>query len=261
VIQDVGVADLTPGSPTRRPRWGGIRVLSLLCACSVIAPPANAEWTVAALLGAAQTTRSSLILEQPPTLLSLVLAPIDYQGASFESPIYYAVRIAHVFGFAPMLSIEGEFIHMKVFAETTRRVSARGTLHGVSVDGPVVLADVVQRFSLSHGLNMVLGNVAVSRRFGQDRVSPFLKVAARGGVGPTVPHAESTVRGRSREGYELGALAFQGSTGIEVRVTKRVYAVGDYKFTRTRQRVGIADGQAETLISTHHLVFGAGFRF
>jgi hypothetical protein len=123
------------------------------------------------------------------------------------------------------------------------------------------LGDIVQRFSISHGLNMVLVNAVmrapVRRASSDGRVSWVGRI----GAGPTVPHAESTIAGITEEHYELGGLAIQAAGGIEMKIARGAHIIGEYKFTTTSQRVGVAGGTASARFATHHVVFGAGYRF
>ena len=73
-------------------------------------------------------------------------------------------------------------------------------------------------------------------------------------------HAESVVEGITHEGYELGALAVHGGAGIELRVTRSLALLAEYKFTRTRQSVDIDRGKAEGVFGSHHAVVGVGWK-
>lgn len=53
----------------------------------------------------------------------------------------------------------------------------------------------------------------------------------------------------------------QAAGRAEVRLVGGLYALGEYKFTRTRQRGRVAGGEAESLLRTHHGVFGLSYHF
>ena len=59
----------------------------------------------------------------------------------------------------------------------------------------------------------------------------------------------------------MGRLAWQVAGGIEIKLWRGLYALGEYKFTRTRQRGTIFSGEAESLLRSHHGVFGLSYRF
>lgn len=59
----------------------------------------------------------------------------------------------------------------------------------------------------------------------------------------------------------MGRLAWQVAGGVEFRLWRGLYALGEYKFTRTRQRGEIFSGRAQSLLRTHHGVFGLAYHF
>lgn len=224
------------------------------------APTARADWRVGAFLGSASTAASSIRLVQPASGTDLTFEPVTWDDESFVQPPYYGYRIGCSLPFAPRLSIEAEFIHLKIYADTAASVEVRGTDAGAPVDRAEPLDRTIERFSISHGVNFVLVNAVYRRPLGP-AASDRLTLTARAGLGPTVPHGESTIRGESRDRYELGALGWQVSAGVEVRVAGGLHALVDYKFTRTRQAVGVVGGTAHALARTHHVVFGAQYAF
>ena len=225
-----------------------------------VAPSAQAQWRVAAFLGSASNPSSSIHLIQPASATDLIYEPIAWDDESFVPPVYYGYRIGRSLPFAPRLSIEAEFVHLKMFADTSATARVRGTDRGVAIDRREAIDRTLERFSISHGVNFVFVNAVYRLPMGP-AAHPRLTLTARGGAGPTVPHGESTIRGESRDQYELGALGWQASGGLEVRIAGGFHALMDYKYTRTRQTVGVAGGTAGTLLRTHHVVFGAGYEF
>jgi hypothetical protein len=158
--------------------------------------------------------------------------------------------------------IEGEFIHLKAYGRTDRVARAIGTHGNVSIDEVIPISDIVQRFSISHGLNLVLVNAVARRTFGgSGGFRSRVQLEGRLGAGPTFPHAESVVEGVSEEGYELGAVALQAGGGVHLRLFRRTGIIAEYKFTRTSQRVTIDSGTARGAFTSHHGVFGVVWRF
>ena len=119
------------------------------------------------------------------------------------------------------------------------------------------MGDILESFSISHGLNFVLVNV-VTRRALARHAAPDGRVVlvGRAGLGPTVPHAESQIDGAVQEGYELGALGLHVAAGVDVRLGRRLSAIAEYKLTHTDQSVAISRGRASGALTSHHAVFG-----
>ncbi len=216
----------------------------------VTVAPAFADWTIAGFLGAANTRASSLTLTIPTEATDVSLSPIRYASESLEAPVYYGYRVAF-FPRSGWLGIEGELIHVKVVADTTRTVRVHGMWRGAPVDETMRLSSVIGDFSITHGVNLLLVN-AVMRR----RTSPHWTFTARLGAGGSVPHPESTIGGQHVEGYEWGAISIQGAAGLELRLGSGLSLVGEYKLTRSVQDVTVAQGTARTPLTTHHVVAG-----
>lgn len=244
--------------PTKR-LMRGSSLAALFVAATVT--PARADWTFGAFIGGALTRASSIHLAQDQPQTDVVLSPVHYRSESFDAPIYYGYR-AGIFPRSGWLGVEGEFIHVKVIADTTRMTSVTGVLDGRPVSEPRPLEDVIQRFAISHGVNLVLANV-VARYMGaaaRPSASRWI-LSGRFGIGASIPHPESTIAGVSREQYEWGALSLQGAGGVEFRLTKRLYLTGEYKFTRTVQQVSVINGTVRTPLRTHHLAAGVTGHF
>jgi len=225
-------------------------------------PPASAEWTAGVFAGASRTLDSSVAIAQPEDGTNVTISPVRYRSESFEPPIYYGYR-AGFFPAAGWFGLEGELIHMKVLAETNRTASIEGDLGGqtVAVTGP--MSFLVERFSISHGVNLILINAVARRRARVDAHagSPRWMLTARFGAGASLPHPESTVGGESVEGYEWGAFSAQVAAAAEIRIAGPLYGSGEYKLTRTVQDVSIARGSARTPLVTHHVAFGLSVHF
>jgi hypothetical protein len=83
----------------------------------------------------------------------------------------------------------------------------------------------------------------------------------RFGAGATVPHAESTIEGQADEHYQTGSPAIQLAGGAEVRLWRKLYWMGEYKYTRTREEVNVFSGTASSLLQSHHIVTGPVVHF
>lgn len=222
----------------------------------VTVAPAFADWTIAGFLGAAHTRASSLTLTRPAETTDVSLAPIRYASESFEAPVYYGYRVAF-FPRSGWVGVEGELIHVKVVADTTRPVRLQGLSRGVRVDETVPLSSIIEDFSITHGVNLLLVNAVARRRTGVDSAGRARwTLSARLGAGGSVPHPESTIGGQHVEGYEWGAMAVHGAVGVELRVVSRLSLIGEYKLTWSVQDVAVAEGRARTPLTTHHVVTG-----
>lgn len=224
------------------------------CAAALAtATPGLAGWRAGAYLGAAANHTSYVRIEQPARATAVDFRGVEYKGESFRPPVYYGYRLGYFF---QRFGIEAEFIHQKIYARTGRTVEVSGQWRGAEVKGRWPMEKFVEQFSISHGLNMLLANIVLEKRAGA-RTSVVLRL----GAGPTIPHPESSIQGEGRQQYELGRPAVQAAGGLEFHLWRGLYWLTEYKFTRTRQKVDIAAGTAETLVRSHHGVFGLGVRF
>jgi opacity protein-like surface antigen len=213
-------------------------------------------WVVAAYLGGARTRASDLTIAQPSIGNNLTFERVRFDSRSFDGPLYYGFRGGYFLDQLPWLGFEAEFTHLKVFSNPQQRVRVVGRRRGVPVDSELPLGAIVQQYSISHGVNLLLFNVAARHRLGERLI-----LSARAGLGPTLPHTESNVEGQAQEQYEIGSLGWQAAGGAEFKLWKNVYVLGEYKFTRTRQEGKIFSGTAESLLRTHHGVFGISYHF
>lgn len=222
---------------------------------------AHAEWVAAGFLGAAATHRAALEIEQPARRTALEIENVALADRSLESPLYYGYRLMWAPTSEARLGLEVEFIHLKVYADTDAAVHMHGVLHGHAIDGTLRLGEVVQRFAISHGLNLLLGNLIIRQPLARGASSARrLVFVGRLGAGPTIPHAETTVEGTTQEQYQWGSVAAQAAAGLEWRFARRLAAVAEYKLTGTPQRVRIPDGTASATIISHHVVAGVAWR-
>ena len=217
--------------------------------------PVRAEWTLTAYLGGAHTAQSSLRLQAAQLQTDLLLQPISYQTKPFQSPLYYGYRVGYFF--SRNFGLESEFTHLKVYAETDGIAYIAGTLHGVSMNETASINTVVQRFNITHGVNLLTANLVARKAFRQAGSSARFLLSGRVGGGATIPHPENEVLGISNnEHYEVGAPAWQVGAGLEVRLWHRLYADSELKYTRTHEKVDIAQGTAESPLKSTHAVVG-----
>jgi opacity protein-like surface antigen len=238
---------------------------TVLCAAIALlgmAAPARADWVVAGFIGGAATQAATLRIEQPALGSDFEVRDVAFAGRSFASPVYYGYRILWAGPRQARVGFEAELIHLKVYADAGALVPVRGTIRAAPVDGTMRFGEVVERFSISHGLNLLFGNLVLRQPIvGAGPVRDRRVVlAVRLGAGPTIPHAESTIGGRTQEQYEWGRVAGQIAAGVEYRVTAHLAAIAEYKVTATRQRVAVPDGSASASFTTQHAVAGIAWR-
>jgi hypothetical protein len=241
-----------------------VRIAAILAALVLGLPAAaRADWMVGAFLGHAWTLSSTVTLALPAQQTSVELSGVEYRGESFRSPQYYGLRGAWIPSARRWISIEGEWIHAKVFSETSRSVHAQGTLRGVPIDADITMRSFVQRLAMSHGMNFLLANVALRREVGPVDAQGARRLVAivRAGAGPMLPHAESTIDQIGRDQYETGGLGMQVGGGLEFSIWKGLGALGEYKFTRAKPEIDVSGGQATIPATSHHLVFGVSYGF
>ena len=204
-------------------------MVALLAVLSAMGLPAWAEWHMSGYLGGAHTQNTFLRISQPAQRTNLRFSDVDYAGESFEFPLYYGVRGGYFF--SRRIGLEAEFVHLKVFAQVNRVLPVEGELEGMAVSGLIPMSSIVSRFSISHGVNLLLGNVTLRQGFFRrpgDKLGRLL-LLGRFGVGGTIPHPESVVLGMGDQHYEGGSPAIQLSGGLEVRLWRGLYWLSEYK--------------------------------
>jgi lipid A oxidase len=224
---------------------------------------ARADWIVSAFGGAAHTQSSTMDLRLPAQGTQVTLHGVDYRGHSFQSPQYYGLR-GTWFPKGRWIGFEGEWIHAKVYAEVEGDVHANGTLRGAPIDAAIALSSIVNRISMSHGLNFILANVSARHGFGAVDANGDHRLVGvvRAGAGPTLPHAESQIDNVYFEQYEGGGLGVQVGGGIELSVWRGLGAIVEYKFTWASPDIEVANGgDAKIPSRTHHVAFGVQYRF
>ena len=195
-------------------------------------PAANAEWYLQGYLGASHTSPATLTLDLAASGVHSTFRDVQLDGRAFETPPYYGYRFGRTWA---RLGIEGELTHLKVFAHA-------GSL------GPLV-----ERFSISHGLNLLVASVVW-----RQPVSHRLRIVFRGGAGMAIPHGESRVAGVDQEQYELASIAFQSAVGPEFLVAQHARVFVEYKISTAAPQVGVSGGAISGRYTSQHLAAGMG---
>jgi lipid A oxidase len=222
-----------------------------------------AEVELSIFTGVALSQDSDLELMQAGGT-DLTFRDVSFEGRDFEIPPYYGVRglwfpseISH-WGFG------AEFFHMKLYAQTGDTVRVTGRRDGVGVDENERISDTLESFSLSHGLNYALADIVYRWQPGHrgedflGHLEPYVGV----GLGAVIPHVESNVNGRFAEEYQLHGPGVQALAGVNVRLTRHIGLMFEYKFTYANlDSLDIPGGSIEVTPLTHHLATGLTFSF
>jgi hypothetical protein len=193
-------------------------------------------WVLAAFLGNAWTAPNMLRLQRRGSAAA-EFDDVVYEDRSSRAPVYYGARVGRCLHGMRWLSIEGEFIHVKTYADSSR------------------LGAPMPHFAMSHGLNFALVDVAV--RVPVKR----MVIGLRSGVGPTIPHVEASIDSADLDAYQLGSLGWQAAGGVEVPVWNALFATGEFKWTRTAETLDVPGGRLAGTFTTRHLVAGIEWRF
>jgi hypothetical protein len=226
----------------------------------LLSQPARPEWVAAAYLGGARTAQTYLNIQSLEAATSLQIRPVSYSDKPFQPAIYYGYRAGYFF--TRHFGLEGEFNHLKVYAQTERNAQISGTLHGVAVNETAPIDSVVQLFNITHGVNLLLGNFVARKAFRWSGELARFILSGKVGAGITIPHPINEVLGVSNVGhYQVGSPALQIAAGFEMRLWRRLYADTEVKYTRTRESVDIVQGTAESLLRNTHFVGGFAWHF
>jgi len=235
-----------------------------LILCLFLTLPLRAEWRFEAYLGKASTLDADLKVEQPSRQNSLLFHEIEYADRSFRTPLYYGLRTGYFAGPCSNLGFEVEFIHAKLHSKSQQEVRVSGSREGEPIDTTMRLGEIVQDFSMSHGLNFLFFNLVGRGELFRNRDGQAGKaeIYGRVGIGPLIPHTESVIDGEEKEQYDLHGPAYQLAAGVGVEILEKLFLLLEYKFTYVKvNNAKVAYGHAESDVRTRHLVFGVGKKF
>lgn len=233
---------------------GRLIIINLLF---LYADSTHAQVHLTGFIGGTNTIPSDVRLHGPGDQ-GITFQQIHWQTESLRSPIYFGLRIEYQLRPLPWLGGEVEFIHAKVIADPEQVVLINYYMGGAAIDERAELRTNAEKLSVSHGMNYLLFNLTA--RFGLftglDRNESPLDIVVRLGIGPTIPHPETSIHGRRRSDYQYGGLATQAAVGIAWWLSNRFALVAEYKFTRARLEFKTALESADTILKTHHIIGG-----
>lgn len=235
-------------------------VVGSLLAFALIAgtpAPAAAQWYVAGFLGGNHTKPADVSVATDR--LDATFHDVHFEAKPLQSPQYYGAHIGRFFGKNRRFGLEGEFIHLKMFSLTQDAYDVTGRLDDLNLasTSPVRMDSLVQRYSMTHGLNFILVNAVLRHPFkGESGPIAFI---GRAGGGPTFAHAETTVLNQSQQQYEWAGAGVNGSAGLDLRLHRHVSAMIEYAITYARPQISLAGGTGRTTALTQQVAVGLAF--
>ena len=227
----------------------------LAIACALVPASADAQWAFSAFTGSNHTQPSSITIERPDVGQSLEFMDVHYDAKPFKTAPYYGVRVTRFFTDERRLGVEVELLHSKVYARTSETVEVRGTAAGVPVNQRLPMTLFVHRYNHTHGLNFLLANVVWRQPLGDSGAR--LALLVRGGAGPVIPGRDIIMPGLNVQGYEFSGIGAQAAAGLTARLTTRLSAMVEYKFTYGRPEIDLTGGGHGRMTAvSHHVVFG-----
>ena len=220
-----------------------------------------AETLFSAYTGTSYTRDSDLRLTQPGSATDLTLRDVRWDAHPFKPAPYYGLRVTHFYERRPNWGAAIDYTHYKIYANTDRAVRADGMLRGLPIGATLPMNQLVQRFEISHGVNVLSINGLyrwLDLPIADGRLRPYVGA----GLAYYRPHAENTVGGTPFEsGYEASGFGYQLLAGAHYQLTERIGLFAETKFNSGTAKVDIAGGRAETPLRTFHVVGGISYRF
>ena len=234
---------------------------ALACLCAA----ARAQTSVSVYAGTSFTRHSDLHIRQPGTGSDATFRGVSWAARPFAQAPYYGYRLTHYFADSPRFGFSLDYTHYKVYARTDRTARVSGVWNGAPVNEPSRIDARVQDFNISHGVNMVSGNLLYrrARRAAANVPESRLQPYAGAGLVFYVPHSESTINHLTTGGrYQSSGLGYQVLGGLSYELNGRVSLFAEAKFNGGTAKVDTAgQGRAETKLRTLHTLAGVSYRF
>jgi hypothetical protein len=237
-----------------------VLVAAVLALAVVFAAPAHAQIYFSISAGGNWTRSADVSVSVPSAQFAPTYHDVHFAAKPFKSPQYYQWRLGTLLDKRRRFGVEFEFTHLKVISDTSQTYAMTGTVNGVAVPpGTVQQMDVlVPQYQMTHGLNFLLFNGVAQFPFGSSKRLSFV---ARAGLGGTLPHAESTVLGAFYQHYQWAGLGYQGAAGLDVKLSRLISFIADYKLSYAHPHITVAGGTGETTSLTSQIAFGLAFGF
>ena len=233
---------------------------AIMCCVAAQPVPGRAETFASIYTGSSRTRQGDLQLSQPALGTELNAQGVRWSADPLRLAPYYGLRVTHFADEASAWGFAVDYTHYKIYARTDRQVSVTGTSQGAPVSAVVPLDRFVQRFEISHGVNMLSLNGVY--RWPDVQWAGHLQPYVGLGAAYYLAHAESTVGGLPHEtGYRSSGFGAQTFAGLRYRMTERTGVFAEAKYNTGKARVDIAGGRAETPLRTFHLMAGISVDF
>lgn len=228
-------------------------------ALCVLALEARAEIFASVSFGGISTANTD-VRWTGPNATELTFRGVTWDGRSFESPIYYGLKLGWWFSDVPRWGIAVDFTHAKMLTDLNQVVSVDGIRDGAAVSGAERLGETFQSLEFSHGHNLLMVGVQHRWLLGEpgdgswwSHLLPFVGT----GAGIALPHAEVATASGTISEYQWTGPAWQGSAGLHVAVAGPLSLFAEYKATFARLDVDTSGGGTlEVAPWGHHLAVG-----
>jgi lipid A oxidase len=225
---------------------------------------AKAELSLAFFAGKSFTDDGDLTLKQGNTHLDF--KNVSWDDHSFDTPIYYGMRVGYWFDSHPNWGFSVDFNHMKNYLDYAATVPVSGVRGGVAVNGREPISNTIEDFNMSHGLNTLTFN-AQYRWFPagvrDDSLLGRIQLYAGLGAGFSIPHVEAKVNGIETYEYQWGAgPVINGLLGFNVDIYRFVSGFVEYKLTYADVEAELkGGGSINTETVNHQIIFGLAGHF
>lgn len=239
-----------PASSPREAVWvgpsarvpGNRRLLipaAALAGLGALAQPAVAEFEVDAY-GGYQTAFSSNVKGLNPATQTSYSGDVNWNGESFEMPIYYGGRVAWWRENNHGLAIE--YTHAKVVASASDR-NALG----------------FDRFEFTNGLNLLTANYMLRWPEALHGLTPYVGA----GLGAAFPHVDVLpVGGQRTYGYQLTGVALRFLAGVNYRINEHFVLMTEAQGTHSNHDADLTGGGTlDTGVTTLAINVGIGVSF
>jgi hypothetical protein len=124
------------------------------------------------------------------------------------------------------------------------------------------LGELIQQFSISHGTNLLLGNISGSKGlFNTWHDTRPVSFTGRFGVGVMILHPETEVQGVKKSGYQFGGFAYHADVGLEIPLWRSLSLVSAYKLSQGGASIDVDRGTIDINLTAQHLMLGLGAAF
>ena len=232
--------------------------------------PPHRRIYVAQYTGTTAIGSSDLRLIQPRLGTDVTYRSVNYEQRLRSGSPYYGVKMGYYLPKAPRIGVEFEYNHTKMYAKRGEAKPLTGTWQGQTVNSLEPLAQRIQRYQISNGVNSLSLNllyhvpVSVSPQYPNGRWQPYFG----GGPQYTYLYSINTVDGlRAKEKYHPNGWGYQLIGGIRGLVTPRIGFFAEGKVQRGNPVSLVADkgdakgGRGTTAIRIKHLALGVFYQF